>query len=77
MDFKKATDVLCGAVTHAELADALGVSLASVRQARLDASAAAHRTAPAGWQSAVADLAEKRARQLTRLAEQLRAKASP
>lgn len=74
MDFKKATDILCVPVTHTEVADALDVSLPSVRQARLDPSATAHRTAPPGWQLVVADLAEKRARQLTRLAESLRAK---
>jgi hypothetical protein len=71
MDFRKATDILCGAVTHAELADALGVSLASVRQARLDPSAAAHRSPPQGWEAVAAKLARKRGEALLRLANQL------
>lgn len=43
MDFKEATDALCGGVTHAELAKAMGVLLPTVRQARLDTADEAHR----------------------------------
>lgn len=73
MDFKKATDTLFDRVGHSELAEEIGASVASIRQARLKADTAAHRTAPAGWESAVAKLAEARAKRLLRLAEQLRA----
>ena len=72
MDFKKATDILCEAVTHSDLADALGVSVATVRQARLGAAAKAHRSAPEGWRTGVVRLAEARAKRLLRLVEQLR-----
>lgn len=71
MDFKKATDVLCGGITHADLAKALGVSVPLVRQARLDQAAKAHRTAPEGWQKVVARLAEREAERLSRLAQQV------
>lgn len=73
VDFKKATDVLCEPITHEELAQALGSKLPSVRQARLDPTANAHRSAPGGWQTVVARLAEARAKRLMRLAAQLRA----
>ncbi|MES1180007.1 MAG: hypothetical protein ABUL43_02305 [Hyphomicrobium sp.] len=72
MDFKKATDVLCNEVAHADLAGELGVSIATVRQARLSADAKAKRSAPVGWEAGVAKLAEARARRLLRLAEKLR-----
>lgn len=72
MDFKRATDLLCEAVTHSELADALGVSLATVRQARLSMEANAHRSPPDGWQSVVVRLAERRAARLQRLADQIK-----
>lgn len=63
MDFKKATDSLCDPVSHADLAKALGVSVPLVRQARLDGSAKAHRSAPPGWEKAVISLAQRRIRQ--------------
>ena len=72
MDFKKATDELLGVwISHQELADALGVSVATVRQARLDESAKAHRNAPEGWEPKVARLARSRASALQRLADRL------
>lgn len=60
MDFKNATDALLDRVTHADLAEALGVSVALVRQARLDRDAQAHRAPPKGWDDAVLRLAESR-----------------
>jgi hypothetical protein len=74
MNFKKATDSLFDGVSHAELADALGVSVASIRQARLGEDAKAHRAAPAGWEEAVVKLAEKRLSHYQRLIERLRAR---
>jgi hypothetical protein len=47
-------------VDHAALAKALGVSVASIRQARLDPKAIAHRAPPLGWENAVAGLARQR-----------------
>lgn len=71
MDFKKATEELMAGMTRGEIAAALGVSEATVRQARLDASANAHRNPPTGWEPKVARLAKQRAERLTRLAERL------
>jgi hypothetical protein len=73
MNFKMATDALLGRVTHGDLAKALGVSVASIRQARLRPSAAAHRGPPEGWEKAVAHLAEDRAKRYRDLAKTLRA----
>ena len=60
MDFKKATDILFDDVSHADLAGALGVSVPSIRQARLEAGAKAKRSPPPKWQAAVAKLASRR-----------------
>lgn len=60
MDFKTATDRLFGTVTHSELAARLGCSVATIRQARLDPAAKAHRNPPAGWEAAVRELARER-----------------
>lgn len=68
MDFKEATDELFSRIDHEALADALGVSVASVRQARLRQEAKAHREAPQGWETAVLRLAEKQAAHFQRLA---------
>lgn len=72
MDFKKATDTLFDGATHSDLAKELGVSVASIRQARLASTAKAYRSPPDRWRAAVAAVAEKRGRRLMRLAEQLR-----
>jgi hypothetical protein len=71
MDFRKATDELLLAISHQELADALGVSVATVRQARLADTAKAHRSPPEGWDAAVKRLAERRSAALARLASKL------
>lgn len=71
MDFKKATEELMAGMTRGEIAEALGVSEASVRQARLDDTANAHRNPPQGWEGKVAKLAKAKAERLTRLAERL------
>ena len=76
MDFKKATDELCEPVSHEQLAGALGCSVASLRQARLDPSAKAHRRPPKGWQAATAKLAESKAGRLRKLAMRLLAEQS-
>lgn len=73
LDFKRATDELCSAVTHEELAGALGVKLPSVRQARLGDDAKAKRSPPAGWERVVSKLAKARAERLLKLAAKLTA----
>lgn len=67
MDFKKATDTLFAPVTHQELADVLGVSVASIRQARLGETALARRPPPNGWKNGVKKLANQRIRKLEAL----------
>jgi hypothetical protein len=71
MDFNKATEILMAGMTRAEIAEALGKSEATVRQAKLDPSANAHRNPPPGWEAVLARLARKRAEVLARLADKL------
>ncbi len=71
-DFRKATDELFSVVSHAELAKALGCSVATIRQARLDQGAKAHRNPPEGWEKVVLKLAESRAGAFSRLAAKLK-----
>ncbi|HUB45891.1 MAG TPA: hypothetical protein VMB73_12965 [Acetobacteraceae bacterium] len=58
MDFKEATDSLFAGVDHQELAERLGVSVASIRQARLRPDAKAHRSPPPHWPEAVIRMSE-------------------
>jgi hypothetical protein len=60
MNFKEATDGLFDRISHEQLAEALGVSVAAIRQARLTPTAKAYRAAPREWQEAVIRLAEGR-----------------
>jgi predicted transcriptional regulator len=71
MDFKSATEILMAGMTREQIADALGCSEATVRQARLDESAKAHRSPPEGWEVKVAKLARQRGSKLMRLANSL------
>lgn len=71
MDFKEATDELLACISHEKLAKALGVSVPSVRQARLKPDARAYRRPPEGWEGTVADLAEMGAVRLERLSKAL------
>jgi hypothetical protein len=59
-------------VDHEDLAKLLGVSVASIRQARLREEANAHRAPPGAWRDAVIRLAEEKAGRYRRLAEELR-----
>jgi DNA-binding GntR family transcriptional regulator len=72
MNFKKATDRLFSRVDHQDLAKALKVSVASIRQARLSPDALAHRSPPRGWENAVLRLAEERVRHFQKLVEEIR-----
>jgi len=71
-DFRKVTDELFAAVSHDDLAKALGCSVAAIRQARLDTAAKSYRKPPEGWEKAVAKLAEGRSSGLSRLATRLK-----
>ncbi len=72
MDFKEATDGLFDRVDHEDLAEFLGVSVATVRQARLQPEAKAHRSPPVEWRDAVIRLAEARVWHYRSLIETLR-----
>lgn len=74
MDFKAATDGLFDRIDHSELAEALGVSVASIRQARLSPQANAYREPPKQWEEAIIRLAEKRVWHYRKLIEQIRGK---
>lgn len=67
MNFKKATDELLASVTLADLAEALGVSVQAVRQARAAEETTAHRAPPQEWEEGVFLLAKRRTQRLERL----------
>lgn len=67
MNFKKASDSLFDRIHHEVLAGELGVSVATIRQARLDVRAKAHRSPPKNWERAVVGLAEDRIHHLHEL----------
>jgi len=71
MNFRDTTDELFESVSHEKLAKALGVSVATVRQARLPDGAKAHRSAPEGWQAAVLRMAKQRVDHYRRLVARL------
>jgi len=73
MDFKAATDNLCDGISHDALAKALGVSVATVRQARLRPEAKAHRTPPENWEDVVINLAGSQIRRYRSLISELHA----
>jgi hypothetical protein len=72
MKFKDATDQLFDGVSHQDLASSLGVSVASIRQARLNPTAKAYREPQKDWEGAVIQLAEKRVWHYRKLIERLR-----
>jgi hypothetical protein len=74
MDFREATDRLCRGINHASLAKALGVSIPTIRQARLDVQAKARRHPPPNWEHAVIRLAEQQVWNNRKLIEELRAR---
>ena len=76
MNFKDATDELFDRVSHQELADSLGVSVASIRQARLPETAKAYRQPPGAWQDRVIRIAERRIMHYRQLIDRIRKEAS-
>lgn len=69
MDFKTATDRVGGCITHADIAEAAGVSIQTVRQARMDPNSTSYRNPPLGWETVLARLLRERAHELTTLAD--------
>ena len=72
MEFREATDELFTRISHEQLAETLGVSVAAVRQARLASSANAHRAPPKDWRFAVIRLAEQQSMRNRELIEKVR-----
>lgn len=71
MDFKTATDRLTACISHADIAAAAGVSVQSIRQARLDPTNPNHRPPPDAWEKTVIRLAREKRRELKELIEEL------
>jgi len=69
VNFKDATDQLIDRVTLPEIAAACGASVNAVERARMDPASNSYRTAPPGWEQAVARLARERGGELFRLAD--------
>lgn len=72
MDFKKATDGLFSRVDHEDLAKRLGVSVATIRQARLKPQASARRAPPSNWPDAVIRMAEAQIMHYRKLIDDIR-----
>jgi hypothetical protein len=72
MNFREAVDALCTPLGHEDVAKALGVSLQTVRQARLKEDSSAFRAPPKGWERALIRLAEDRVWHYRKLIEQIR-----
>ena len=71
MKFKQATDALLGSVTLEDLAKRMGVSVQTLRQARVAEGSKAHRSPPVGWEDAVRRTATERQQYFKQLAEKL------
>lgn len=72
MDFKRASNALFHRVGHADLAKSLNISVAAIRQARLNKAAKAYRPPPRNWQNAIIVLAQRRISELRALVKRLR-----
>jgi hypothetical protein len=72
MNFREAVDALCVSLTHEDVAKALGVSLQTIRQARLREDSVAFRAPPKNWKAAIIRLAEGRASYYRRLIEKMK-----
>jgi hypothetical protein len=71
MDFRKATDELCARIDHDDIAGALGVSIQTVRQARMAPDVPAHRSPPDQWEKVLIRLAEERLSHYRKLIDRL------
>ena len=69
MDFKTATDQVAGCISHAEIAEAAGVSIQTIRQARMDPGSSSYRNPPLEWEAVLARLVREKAKELVLLAD--------
>ena len=72
MNFRDAVDALCTGIGHQEVAEALGVSVQAVRQARMKEDSSAFRAPPKGWEDAVIRLAEQKVWHYRKLIDDMR-----
>ena len=72
MNFKEATDNLFDGVDQPALANEIGVSVASIRQARLNPQAKAYRNPPQNWERSLIRIAEREIMRYRKLIEELR-----
>lgn len=73
MDFREATRRLKDAPQDRDLAEALGVAVQTIRQARLPRDKPGHRPPPDNWREVIAALARERADELRTIADRLKA----
>jgi hypothetical protein len=71
MDFRTAANILGQQITTADMAEALGVSPHSVRQARLQDGAPGFRKPPEDWSRVFVRLARERCSELKAFIEEL------
>ena len=71
MDFRTAANILGQQITTADMAEALGVSPHSVRQARLQDGAPGFRRPPDGWPQVFVRLAKERCSELQAFIDEL------
>jgi hypothetical protein len=72
VDFKTATDVLFAKTKPEDLAQEIGCSPQTIRQARMgDDTGHGRRSPPPGWEAGAVRLARKRAEQFRKLADKL------
>jgi hypothetical protein len=71
LDFKTATAALFAKTKPEDLAEALGCSAQTIRQARMAEGTKGHRSPPPGWEAATARLMRQKAAQLQKLADKL------
>jgi hypothetical protein len=72
MNFREAVDALCASLSHEDVAKALGVSVQTVRQARLNEDSDGFRAPPKNWKAAIIRLAEARMPYYRKLVENLK-----
>jgi hypothetical protein len=72
MKFREAVDALCASCRHEDVAKSLGVSVQTIRQARMQENSKSFREPPQNWERALIWLAENRIAHYRRLIEKLR-----
>jgi hypothetical protein len=72
MNFREAVGSLCSALTHEDVANALGVSVQTIRQARMKEDSKSFREPPKNWERALIWLAENRVLYYRKLMDKLR-----